>query len=383
MKVGFFTTTYLPISYGSVTSVRNFRKGLKELGHQVYIFTPRFADYQDRESNIYRCPSLMYGYKIKYPLAVPFHPAAKRHVKKLKLDVIHCHQPFSVGAQGLSIGRALKIPIVFTHHCRYEDYVHYIPPVLPRGPIKWYVKKQATKFANRSDYVIAPSGSIKKMIESRGVIKPIKVLPTGIEWERFQDGDREKVRNENKIEDNEILIMNSGRIDEEKNIRFLIRSLFHLLEKDKKIKIMFVGEGSLRNEIEKQAQNRRIVSQVMITGLLPQQQMQHYYAAGDIFVQASLTETQGMSLLEALATGLPAVAVRATGAVDQIEHNKTGLLVDNDEKVFSSAVQELLKNTVKSREIGEAAREYGRKCDYRQRAKTLVEVYNKIRDFYK
>ncbi|MEA2007465.1 MAG: glycosyltransferase [Patescibacteria group bacterium] len=383
MKIGFFANTYLPVTYGTVTSIRNFRSGLEELGHEVHVITPQFGGYKDEKTNVYRWPSFMFGYKIKYPVAFPFNFKIRKYVQDIGFDVIHCQQPFPIAAKGLKVGHDLGIPVVFTHHCRYEDYVHYFPPIIPRGLLRWYVKKKATNFANSCDYVIVPSVSIKDMIEKRGVKKPIDVVPTGIEWDRFQSGNRGGVRGKHKITDDEVLLMSNGRFDQEKNIHFLVRALFPFLKENKKIKWMHVGDGSLKEEILTRAKVKGIERQFIITGVLPQDQMQHYYAAGDLFVHSSLTETQGMSLLEALVVGMPTVAIRATGTVDQIEHNKNGLLVEGDEEEFLGGVKKLLGDPELRKRIGDAALEYGKTCDYRCSAKRAEEIYQKVQEGFR
>ena len=377
MKVAFFTNTYLPISYGSVTSIRNFRRGLEELGHEVHIFTPNVKGYQDKEINIHRTPSSMYGYKIKYPIAHPWTRHPHKLAKKIGFDVIHCHQPYTVGYYGVNIGKELGLPVVFTHHCRYEDYVHYMPPVLPRKLLAWMVVRSATKYANKCQQIVAPAETIKKMISARGVARPITVIPTGIEWSRFQGGKREQTRKEYGIADEETLLLSNGRIDQEKNIEMMTGALFPLLKKNNKLKIIFVGEGSLRKHIEQAAKEKGIEKQVILTGVIAQEKIQDSYSAGDIFVQTSYTETQGMSLLEALAAGLAVVAVQATGSIDQVEHGKTGLLVENNKDKYAQMVKKVIEDKDLRRSLSENAKEEAKKCDYLVRTRQLLDVYTK------
>jgi len=377
MKIGFFTNTYLPISYGSVTSVRNFRRGLEELGHEVHIFTPNVKGYHDEETNIHRTPSWMYGYKIKYPLAYPWTKYPHKIAKKIGFDIIHCHQPYTVGYYGVNIGKELGIPVVFTHHCRYEGYVHYMPPILPRKLLEWLVIRSATKYANKCQYVITPTKTIEELIKARGVHRPITVIPTGIEWQRFQEADREKTRKELGVTPDEILMVSNGRIDEEKNIQFLIDALFPMIKKSDKLKMIFVGEGSLQETVKTKAQQLGINEKIIFAGLVPQQEVQYSYAAGDVFVQSSLTETQGMSLLEAMASGLAVVAVNATGSSDQVENNKSGILTKNNKREYAAAVKCVISDVKLRQTLAKQARMAARECDYRKRTEELVEVYNK------
>lgn len=263
MRIGFFTNTYLPINYGSTVSVETFRKSLEKLGEEVFVFAPQYEDYDDKNESVFRYPSIMYNYKGKYPIAIPFYPPINKKIKELKLDIIHAHQPFSLGREGLRLAKKHSIPIIFTHHTRYEDYVHYVP-MLPESVLANLVKKEATRFANQCDLVIAPSESIKQMIISRGVKTQVKVLPTGIEADKFQSGRRKKIRKKFHIEESENLLLNVGRIEEEKNISFLFECAAGIMKKNKKTKLMFVGGGSLKETIKEKAAKMKIKNRVTL-----------------------------------------------------------------------------------------------------------------------
>ena len=160
MKIGIFANSYLPIVYGSITSVENFRIGLEKLGHEVYLFVPNYKGYEYTNPNVTLYPTFMYGYKIKYPIPFTWYPPVRKTAKKLGLDIIHMQQPFSTGQDGLRIAKSLGIPAVFTHHARYADYTHYIPSIIPQKLIKKIISKKVSRFANKCDHVIAPSESL-------------------------------------------------------------------------------------------------------------------------------------------------------------------------------------------------------------------------------
>ena len=203
------------------------------------------------------------------------------------------------------------------------------------------------------------------------------MLPTGIDWERLQRGEREKTRKQYGIERDEVVCLSNGRIDQEKNLSTMIKALFPLLKSRKNLKFMFVGEGPLADGIKKTARRFGIADQVIFTGLIDQMEIQHSYSAADIFVQTSLTETQGMSLLEGLATGLAVVAIDASGSRDQIKNGVNGVLTKNDVENYRQAVEELVDNKQKRKTLGEKAREDAKSCGYRERAKVLCEIYER------
>lgn len=375
MKIGFFANTYYPNTYGSTVSVEYFRKGLEKLGHQVYIFTPGFSGYKDRHENVFRYPSVIWNYKkIKYPLAISYYPPVNKIAQELDLDIIHSHQPFSVGKDGMRQARRNKIPIVFTHHCRYEDYTHYIP-IIPQLFLRWHVKRRATVFANKCNHVITPTKQIKQMIVSRGVTTKISILPTGIDWHKYQNGKRSKTRNKFGIKEDDICLLWVGRMQVEKNLNFLFEAVKGIIKNKQNLKMIFVGSGPEEGMLKKKTQKEGIEDKMFFVGLIKQEEIQDYYSAGDIFLQTSLTETQGMTTTEALASGLAVVAIRATGAVDLIENQQTGLLVENDQECFINAINELIKNQKRRFQLGKNARKEARRYDYLEKARELEMIY--------
>lgn len=377
MKIGFFTNTYYPNTYGSTVSIEYFRKGLERLGNEVFIFTPKFRDYSDNNKRIIRYPSVIWKYKIEYPLAISIYPPLSGLIRKLELDVIHSHQPFSVGKDGMRQAIKLGIPLVFTHHCRYEDYTHYVP-IIPQGLLRWHVKKMATIFANRCDRVISPTEQIRQMISKRGVKTPISVLPTGIDWEKYQTGNRRIIRNKYGIKEDEICLLWIGRMQAEKNLGFLLSVVTRTLEKNKSAKMILVGSGPEKDYLVEKTKKEGIGDRVFFAGLIDQKKIQDYYAAGDIFLQTSLTETQGMATTEALASGLAVVAIKATGAMDLVRDGETGILVGNNLVEFMTALQSLIINRSEIGRLGRNARILAKKFDYFDQSKQLHKIYEQL-----
>lgn len=375
MKVGYFVNAYLPNRYGSANSIQAFRKGLHKLGHEVYVFAPYFYGYKDEDSKIIRYPSFHWRYKIDYPLALSFYPPMDMVVKSLDLDLIHCHQPFGLGKTGLKFSQKLNLPVVFTNHSKYEEYTHYIPLPFLQKYLKKYVLKKATQFANNCDQVIVPSSAIKEAIKNRGVTKPIKVLPTGVYWNNFQIDTEKEVRREYRIRDDEILLLNVGRIENEKNIDFLFDSAIRILKKYKNTKFMIAGEGSRKKDLIDWARMERLESRIIFIGIVPHQEIVRYYQAGDIFIHASTSETQGMTINEAMAAGLSIVAVKASGVEDSIKNNFDGTLTSENKEEFISAVEELINNKDKRKKLSSQAIQSAKELDYMNQAKKLEKIY--------
>lgn len=378
MKIAFFANSYFPITYGSTVSVENFRVGLERLGHEVHLFTPHFWGYEYKMKNIHLYPSIMFGYRIKYPVALSWFPKIAKEAKDIGFDIIHAQHPFSVGCDAMRIAKQNNIPLVFTHHAKYEDYTHYVPPIIPQRLLKKIVREKVTKFANSCDICISPSETIKEYMQEREIQTPIKVLPTGIDCERFQSGNRKKTREKLKVENDQKVLMFLGRIEPEKNIMFLVQEIFPILESDRKTIFLFVGEGGLIEQIKEKAKKAGVLEQLIFTGIINQETVQNFYAATDVFLHASVTETQGMTIAEAMAAGLAIVAVEGSGVVDQLENQKTGIMVDQQKGVFREEVKKMLYDDGLARKFGNAARKKAKEFDSLTRARELEEIYQKI-----
>jgi glycosyltransferase involved in cell wall biosynthesis len=378
MQIGFFTNTYFPICYGSVISIESFRKNLEKLGHTVYVFAPSHRGYKDENKKIFRYPSFLFRYKIDYPVSIPISSFINNKIKELDLDIIHVHQPFSLGKEGLRFARKLKIPVIFTYHAKYEDYVHYVP-FLPEGLLVDLVKKEAVNFANKCDLTITPSEGIKKIIKRRGVSeKLIKVLPTGIDCQSFENGNRAKIREQYAIKKDEKLFLNIGRINEEKNLKMLFKTVKELILENSKIKMMFVGEGFLKDDLLKMAKKAGISDNVIFTGFIEYEKIKDYLKAADVYLQTSKSETQGITILEAMASEVPIVAVKATGTEDFIVNNKNGFLTKNQSKDFHDKIKFLLKNPLIKNKMIIQAKKDAKKFEEKKQAQKLENIYKKL-----
>ncbi len=378
MRIGFFTNTYFPICYGSVVSIESFRKNLEKLGHEVFVFAPSYREYKDKNKKIFRYPAFLFRYKIDYPISIPISSFINNKIEELNLDIIHVHQPFSLGREGLKFARKLKVPVVFTHHAKYEDYVHYIP-FLPEGLMADLVKKEAVNFANKCDLTITPSRGIKKVIQKRGVDQGlIEVLSTGIDWESFQKGKRELIRKKYGVKKDEILCLNIGRINQEKNLELLLNSIKKIILENPKVKMMFIGEGFMKDHLLKMAEKSGIAKNVIFTGFIEYKKVKDYWKAADIYLQTSKSETQGITILEAMAVGLPVVAVKGTGTEDFIVDQKNGFLTKNNTKEFSGRIKFLIKNPSIGRRMALQGQKDSKNFCELDQTKKLEKIYKKL-----
>ncbi len=385
MKIAIFTNNYLPNPYGVAGSVESFRKEFERTGHKVHIFAPQWKDYHGNNPNVFRYPSVETNIKIKFPISIPYSRKISKVIENLDLDIIHSQHPNLLGSAAMHWAKKKNIPLVFTWHTLYDQYAHFASFV-PQKIAVWFAVRNARKYANRCDRVVVPTPSVGEIIKKWGMTnKNITAVPTGVEEEQFVNSDRENVRKKYNIEDDEILLLVVTRLTEEKNTEFLLETVSKILESDEKTKFMVCGDGNIKEKLVGKVSDAGLADKVIFVGIVSDKEKKNYYAAGDIFVYASKSETQGMVLTEAMYSGLPIVAVRATGVKDIVEDGKTGFLVSENKKEFGEAVQKLIENESLRNKFGEEAKKVAReKYTSSVCAKKMVEVYeNAISGFQK
>lgn len=327
MRIGMFCDSYLPDINGVVTSVVTLKQALVEKGHEVWVVSnhPSLLKTQiDHDLQEIRLPGIeikqLYGYKASSPIQIRI----LKEIAKLNWDVIHAHSEFGVGIFGRIAAKYLHIPVVSTYHTTYEDYTHYVN-FLKMDSIDRFAKlliaKLSKLYGETSTAVIAPSQKTKDMLVRYKIKSPITVIPTGLDLKRFEPHqfDQEtikKLRREYNVLDDDLLVLFIGRIAKEKSIDLVVEAFSKLKAYDK-IKLMIVGSGPGVDEIEHLTSLYQLEDKIIMTGKQFPDKIPLYYQCGDVFVSASLTETQGLTFIEALASGLPVLA-RPDGAVENL-----------------------------------------------------------------
>lgn len=327
MRIGMFCDSYLPDINGVVTSVVTLKQALVEKGHEVWVVSnhPSLLKTQiDHDLQEIRLPGIeikqLYGYKASSPIQIRI----LKEIAKLNWDVIHAHSEFGVGIFGRIAAKYLHIPVVSTYHTTYEDYTHYVN-FLKMDSIDRFAKlliaKLSKLYGETSTAVIAPSQKTKDMLVRYKVKSPITVIPTGLDLKRFEPHQFDqktikKLRREYNVLDDDLLVLFIGRIAKEKSIDLVVEAFSKLKAYDK-IKLMIVGSGPGVDEIEHLTSLYQLEDKIIMTGKQFPDKIPLYYQCGDVFVSASLTETQGLTFIEALASGLPVLA-RPDGAVENL-----------------------------------------------------------------
>lgn len=373
LHIAHFTNTYHPVISGVVRSISTFREGLISLGHNVFIFAQSTSDYEDTEPFIFRYPTLDLPLPGEFPLTIPFSSFISNVLPILKLDVIHSHHPFLVGQAAASQAKDLDLPLVFTYHTRYREYSHYI--ALNQDLVKDVIDRWLGDYMQQCHHIVAPSESIRGMLaEDYGITNQVTIIPTGIDPEPFLNADGEPVRRERGWQDNKVLI-SVGRLAPEKNWGTLLEAAALVIKQDPQVKLVLIGDGDDREALEDQAAELGIANQVEFTGKVAFDDIPRYLKAADMFCFASVSETQGVVTAEAMAAGLPIVAVDASGTSDVVTNGQEGLLTENDSQALARAILRLLDDESLRHRFKETAVKTAQSLDLKHQAEKLVGVY--------
>lgn len=349
MKIGLFTDTFFPQINGVGTSVRTLSDSLTKLGHEVYIFTPSDPRQpKDEDSHIIRMPSMPCVFIRQFRMGLVYPPVALTKIAFLNLDIIHTQTEFSLGMFGKILSKTLNIPIVHTYHTMYADYVHYI--VNGKLVTPSMAKEFSKLFCNSANAVIAPTDKVKNILHQYGVTRPIHIIPTGINIDRFRKTNFAEEEIQAMKEELGIsgcpVVLSLGRIAKEKSIDVVIKALPSLLQKLPSVKLVIVGDGPERETLEALVGTLGIQQSVVFTGAKPWTEIGKYYQLGDVFVSASVTETQGLTFIEAMAAGVPVVAKNDECIEGVVIDGKTGLLFNDNEELSHKLYTVLTNQTL-------------------------------------
>lgn len=326
------TNTYAPHVGGVARSIEHFASRYRELGHRVAVIAPEFDDMDDAGKDVFRVPAVRRFNHTDFSMVLPVPHRLQHVVDDVAPDIVHSHHPFLVGGLALRVAHSQAVPLVFTHHTRYEDYTHNVPGDSPL--LKRFVERLATNYANLCDQVFVPSESIAAVLAERGVTTRVDVVPTGVVLESFARADARRGRRSIGLPDDAFVIGHVGRLTKEKNIPFLIRSIIRCLQTAgtvRELHVLVVGSGPLEPTIEAMFVAAGLRSRLHVAGVLGKDALADAYAAMDVFAFASQSETQGMVLTEAMACGVPVVAVDAPGVREVLDDGRNGRLIDRED----------------------------------------------------
>ena len=373
---------YFPRINGVSTSIQTFRRDLRELGAQTLLVTPQYPQgEQPSDPSIRRVRSR----------GVPRDPEdrmmrrgdIRRLLPELRAqawDVVHIQTPFVAHYAGLELARHLGVPAVETYHTYFEEYLHHYVPLMPRGVMRFVARHFTRSQAESVDRLIAPSRAMRDALAAYGVRTPIDIIPTGLEADRFEPGDGANFRECCGIAPDRPVLVHVGRIAHEKNIDFLLRMLVRARAELPEILLLIAGEGPALEHCRRLAAQLGIAANVHFTGYLDRRrELLDCYCAGDLFVFASRTETQGLVLLEAMAQGVPVVSTAHMGTVDILGPGRGCVVVEEQEHQFAAEVVRLMGDALLRKRLGRDAQAYAATWSAREQAGRLLALYRETR----
>lgn len=340
MKIAMMTNNYKPFVAGVPISIERLSEGLRRQGHEVVVFAPDY-DGQEEEPDVVRYGTLLRGVAGGASVPNSLDYEIEYRFKEGNFDVIHVHHPMMIGRTARYLSWKYHVPLVFTYHTRYEQYLHYVGLSRFRKIMPAYVRS----YTKHCDMVIAPTPLMKDYLEKIESGADIRVLPTGLTDDGFcPDKERAGEIRKELAGDHKHLFCTVARLAKEKNLEFLLRCMKMRKETcGSDFKLALIGDGPYRKELEKKASLYGVDKEVLFVGKVPNSEIKNYCYASDLFLFPSLSETQGIVLLEAMAVGTPVVALRATGTEDVVVNGKNGYMTEMSEKAFACKIMDILE----------------------------------------
>lgn len=384
MRIGLFTDTYPPFINGVSTSVLMLKQGLEKLGHEVYVVTVNDESFSYKEEDgVLKIPSFPIGL-MNFRQSGIYPLKALKIIKKWKLDIIHSHTEFSIGTFARLISKQLNIPLVHTYHTMYEEYIYYITKGYFDSASKKLVEYLTLFLCDKTiDELIVPTEKAKELFKDKYKVKrDVYVIPSGIDTTRFykENIDKNEIINLKKdlgLKKTDFIVLYVGRIAKEKSIDFLINNFNSVLKRIPKAKMIIVGDGPDIKDLIDLTRKKGLENKIIFTGKAPWTDVPKYYSLCDVFVTASKTETQGLTVMEAMGASKPVVAIRDESFELMITDKKDGLFFD-DEKSYVDMIYEVYKNKKLRDEISFNARLTADKYSPYNYAKNVLKVYEKV-----
>ena len=339
MNIMMMTNTFTPHVGGVARSVETFTAAYRRQGHRVLVVAPKFEKMDTDELDVVRIPAIQHFNGSDFSVVLPIHALLSLAVDNFRPDIIHSHHPFLLGGTALRMARRHDLPLIFTHHTMYEQYTHYVPG--DSQAMKQFVIQLSTSYANLCDLVFAPSQSVAEVLRERGVRTPIEVVATGVDVEVFTRGSGPGFRQAMAIPADALVLGHLGRLAPEKNLEFLATAVAAYLQTDRRAHFLLIGSGPSAKSIQQIFARENLTPRLHHVNLLEQPLLASGYQAMDLFVFASKSETQGMVLTEAMAAGVPVVALDAPGVREVVDGVNGTLLQDESVAAFVAALHSM------------------------------------------
>jgi len=371
MKIGMVTVVYKPVINGVTHMVSLYKQYLEELGHEVTVFTLGDPDPEGDEPGVIRTKALPlsdYGYHI----GVSYTRKAQERLQEM--DILHCHHLVA----GVDIAhRYARCPIILTNHTRLDLYTGSFIP-LPQQAADALMRQIWPEYTDMAEVIITPSESVREVLVEFGVRQPIEVIPNGVDLQPFMNPPKPINKRDLGMPESAVLMIYVGRLAEEKNVAVLIKQFAIAAEMLPDLYLCLVGTGPAEEDFKQLAKTYSCAHRILFTGAVPYHEMPDTLAAADLFVTASITEVHPLTVIEAMAAGLPIAATRSPGVIDTVSNNVTGFLTADPEQGLAAAMVGLAANPELRRTMGEAARSTSQTYDIRLTVANTLELYERL-----
>ena len=380
MNILMMTNTFTPHVGGVARSIEAFTAEYRKRGHQVLVVAPEFENIPENEVDVIRIPAIQNfnGSDFSVVLSTPGY--LTEAIKKFDPDIVHSHHPYLIGGTALRLAIPHNLPLVFTHHTMYEQYTHYVPG--DSEALKRFVIQLSTSYANLCNQVFAPSESVVSVLRRRGVVARIDVVPTGVHLEKFAQGSGAGFRAAMDIPENAFVVGYVGRLAPEKNLEFMAKAVTGFFKSENRAHFLVIGRGPSENRIREIFSLEGMADRLHTPGVLKHPLLASGYRAMDVFAFASKSETQGMVLTEAMAAGVPVVALDAPGAREVVVDHRNGRLLHSETiEEFSSALQWVAAlSTERMQQLKQAAENRAKEFSMERSADKALTLYKNLLD---
>jgi glycosyltransferase involved in cell wall biosynthesis len=377
MRIGMLVDMYKPHISGITNYVVLNKRWLEARGHKVFVFTFGDEAYEDDELYIVRSPGLPVNvHDTGFHLSFRYALSAQRRLQTM--DVVHVHHPFLSGPLALRYCKPQGIPILYTNHTRFDLYAqHYLPPLVPDAVGETFLRAYLPNFCQQCERVIAPSPGIARVMRALGVNADIAVIPNGIDFTPYENPPP-LARREVGLPDEAVVLMYVGRLSPEKNLALLLRAFFGVAAAYPQALLAIVGGGPELENLRDQAGHSGLAERVRFLGKVEYQQVPSYLRLADAFVTASDTEVHPFSLIEAMASGLPALGIDSPGVGDTIVDGENGFLSPLDIAAFTAKMMRLVMEGETRRRMSERALQTARLYDINRTGQLMLDEYTRV-----
>jgi 1,2-diacylglycerol 3-alpha-glucosyltransferase len=376
MRIGMMVDAYKPYISGVTNFIAINKEAMEKLGHEVYVFTFGYEDYQDDEPRVIRTTGLPV-FDTGFYISLRYNSQAVRLVRSM--DVVHVHHPFISGTLALRYCRPRGIPIIFTNHTRYDLYAQVYAPMLPDAVSETAIQAYLPAFCRSVDLVISPSQGMKDILRRFGVDAPVDVVPNGVDIRPFQSPLQPHMRQDLGYTPDDVILVFVGRLGLEKNVQFLLRAFAGTAQACTNARLMLIGDGPDKENLKELARQLGVGELVKFIGKVAYPEIPDYLACTDAFVTASVTEVHPLTVIEGMAGSLPVLGIRSPGVSDIVEDGVTGLLAqDEDLPGFTARMTRLVVDRALRRNLGQLAGKEAEKYAIERTSEMMLERYRRV-----